>query len=72
VIAAIEKLGGRATVDGNKAVVAVHFRNREGADAGLVHLKELTELKSLSLGTQVTDAGVEKLKQALPKCKIGY
>ncbi len=42
-------------------------------DAGLIHLKELTNLKSLGLGlgrTQVTDEGMEKLRQALPHCRI--
>jgi hypothetical protein len=38
---------------------------------GLEHLKGLSQLKRLGLtGTNVTDAGVEKLRQALPKCKI--
>jgi len=40
-------------------------------DAGLVHLKGLTSLQTLGLGnTQVTDAGVAKLKEALPNCEI--
>jgi len=40
-------------------------------DAGLEHLKGLTQLEQLWLdGTQVTDAGVEKLNQALPKCNF--
>ena len=40
-------------------------------DAGLVHLKGLTNLEGLLLiGTQVTDAGVAKLKEALPDCRI--
>ncbi len=46
-IAAIERLGGKVTVDGNEAVVAVDL-----------------------LGTQVTDAGLKNLQQALPNCKI--
>ena len=38
---------------------------------GLVHLKEMTQLESLGLrDTQVTDAGVDDLQQALPNCKI--
>jgi hypothetical protein len=37
----------------------------------LEHLKGLTKLQGLFLGrTQVTDAGVKKLKQALPHCHI--
>ena len=40
-------------------------------DAGLVHLKGLTNLKTLVLmQTQITDAGVAELKQALPKCRL--
>jgi hypothetical protein len=40
-------------------------------DAGLEHLKGLTSLKYLFLmNTQVTDAGMEDLQAALPKCKI--
>jgi hypothetical protein len=40
-------------------------------DAGLAHLKALTNLTQLSLdGTQVTDAGVADLRKALPKCKV--
>jgi hypothetical protein len=39
-----------------------------------VVLKELAGLKQLQLlflrGTQVTDAGLKELKQALPKCDI--
>ena len=43
----------------------------EITDAGLEHLEGLNKLKSLVLGdTQVTDAGVAKLKQALPECRI--
>ncbi len=40
-------------------------------DAGIDTLGELKELASLNLvGTGVTAAGVEKLQQSLPKCKI--
>ena len=46
VIAAIEKLGGEVTVDGNKAVVSVDLRKTEVTDAGLVHLKGLTNLET--------------------------
>ena len=41
------------------------------SDAGLVHLKGLNELKRLLLvGTRVTNAGVNDLKEALPNCTI--
>ncbi len=37
----------------------------------LEHLKRLTKLQSLYLqNTKVTDAGVKKLQQALPQCKV--
>jgi hypothetical protein len=42
-------------------------------DAGLEHLKGLTQLAQLALmGTDVTDAGVKKLQQALPNCEISH
>ena len=40
-------------------------------DAGLEHLIGLTGLKTLNLhGTKIKPEGVDKLKQALPQCKI--
>ena len=40
-------------------------------DAGLVHLKGMTRLEGLNLyGTQVSDAGIAELKQALPGGQI--
>ena len=40
-------------------------------DAGLEHLKGLTNLEGLWLDhTKVTDADVARLKQALPDCQI--
>ena len=40
-------------------------------DAGLVHLKGLTNLQSLHIGgNKVTDAGVADLQKSLPNCKI--
>jgi len=40
-------------------------------DAGLAHLYGLTGLLCLTLGgTQVTDAGVAKHREAFPKCRI--
>ena len=40
-------------------------------DAGLEHLRALTELQTLQLRfTKVTDTGVADLKKALPNCKI--
>jgi Leucine-rich repeat (LRR) protein len=45
--------------------------NGSVTDAGLAHIKGLTNLVSLTLrGTKVTVAGVKDLQSALPKCKI--
>jgi len=63
VIAAIKKLGGQVKVDNNKAVVEVRLGGRQVTDAGLEHLKGLTELQVLNLYvTSITDAGLEHLK----------
>jgi hypothetical protein len=40
-------------------------------NVGLMYLTSLTRLRDLSVNdTEVTDAGVAKLQEALPKCKI--
>ena len=42
-------------------------------DAGLMYLESLKNLESLDLaGTQVTEAGVMRLQQALPNCNISW
>ena len=58
-------------------LAAIEPRNRltldrwKITDVGLVHLQGLTSLERLSLkDSQVTDAGVAELQQALPKCLI--
>ena len=65
-IAAIKKLGGRVKVDDEKPgkpVISVDLRRTKVTDAGLVHLKGLTELRGLFLYyTNVTDAGLVHLK----------
>jgi hypothetical protein len=41
-------------------------------DAGLEHVKGMTRLQMLAVvGTQVTDVGMQKLKESLPTLKIG-
>jgi hypothetical protein len=43
------------------------------SDAGLVHLKGMSELYELHLkNTKVTAKGVRELKVALPKCRINW
>ena len=65
-IAAIKKLGGKVTLDEKqfrKPVVRVNLSGTKVTDAGLVHLKGLTNLRWLDLGdTNVTDAGLVHLK----------
>jgi hypothetical protein len=42
-------------------------------DAGLAHIEKLTGLTFLDLtGTKVTAAGVDKLQNALPNCRIEW
>jgi len=52
-------------------VQLVSLNSTQITDAGLVHLERLTDLEELLLdGAAVTDERVEKLRQALPNCKI--
>jgi len=47
--------------------------NTQVTDAGLKHLKGLTNLQFLHLdGTQVTRRGVKELNKALPNCHIWW
>jgi len=65
-VAAIEELGGKVTFDeqnSSRPLVGVDLSNSKTTDAGLVHLKGMTSLKSLNLlSTKVTDAGLVHLK----------
>lgn len=65
-VAAIEKLGGKVDVDDTspkKPVIRVIFKGGKVTDAGLVHLRGLSELKTLYLdGSSITDAGLVNLK----------
>jgi hypothetical protein len=43
------------------------------SDAGLAHLRGLTELRLLVVyDTQVTDAGIRRLRQALPALQVQH
>ena len=69
-IAAIKKLGGKVTVDGNNAAIKVRLGYSKITDAELEHLKRLTELKELLLNnTDITDAGLVHLKK-LPNLEL--
>ncbi|MEO2016283.1 MAG: leucine-rich repeat domain-containing protein [Fuerstiella sp.] len=62
-VAEIKKLGGNVTLDAKSGEVAKVAFHSNITDAGLVHLKGLTSLRSLILrGPQITDAGLEHLK----------
>ena len=82
-IAYFKKLEGKVNIDGGwvtvgkhplgKPVIRLSLCNTKITDAGLVHLRGLTNLQKLYLGnTKVTEAGVENLRKALPKCEINY
>ena len=69
-VAALKKLGATIKQNEQGEVVEVNLGGSI-TDAGLVHLKGLTNLQTLNFsGTKVTDAGVAQLKKALPNCKI--
>lgn len=61
-VAAIKKLGGRVEFDEkdpDKPLIGVNFFGTDLTDAGLVHLKSLTSLKSLDLwSTKVNGTGL--------------
>jgi hypothetical protein len=65
-VVAIKDLGGAVgfekTISG-KPVVSVYFTDTDVTDAGLVHLKGMTSLRTLWLyKVEVTDAGLVHLK----------
>ncbi len=63
-VAAIEKFGGRVTLDAKSGEVAsVRLFGKKVTDAGMENLTGMTSLTDLSLrDTQITDAGLEHLK----------
>jgi hypothetical protein len=65
-VAAINKLGGRVTLDEEKPgkpVIGVDLTATKITDCGLVHLKGLTKLRLLFLTkTKITDSGLVHLK----------
>ena len=63
---------GLANLAGLTNLQALNLDGTKVTDAGLVHLKGLTNLESLALAgyTQITDAAITELKQALPNLQI--
>ena len=70
-VAELENLRAKITRNDNGEVVAVNLTVTRVTDAGLVHLKGLTNLKNLGLSnTKITRAGIAELQKALPNCEI--
>ena len=66
----LEKLATEIYRNEQGEVVSIHLERTEITDAGLVHLKGLTNLHTLWLDdTLVSPAGVAELQKALPNCK---
>jgi len=55
-----------------RALEGLNLHETNGTDDGLAHLKGMNQLKFLRLNgcQRVTDAGVESLQRALPRCQI--
>ena len=56
-VAELENLRAKITRNDNGEVVALNLYGTQVTDAGLVHLKGLTNLQTLSLPRQITDGG---------------
>ena len=68
-IAALKKLGTRFTLNDQGEVVHIDYYGPKSTDAGLVHLKGLTNLQALLPPHQITDVGLAHLK-GLTKLRI--
>ena len=64
--------GGLRTIAALRSVRALSLESDDITDAGLGHLEALKPLEVLLLASRpkVTDAGVARLKKALPRCDI--
>uniref|UniRef100_A0A7C2NVM9 Leucine-rich repeat domain-containing protein n=1 Tax=Schlesneria paludicola TaxID=360056 RepID=A0A7C2NVM9_9PLAN len=61
-VAALRKLGARIEFGAGDRLIGVDLTDRPVTDADLVHLRPLSELRSLNLsGTNITDAGLKEL-----------
>jgi len=60
-----------ACLEGNTQLTSLDLTYTNVTDGGLVHLTKMTGLLTLRCGaTKVSEDGVTKLQEALPKCKI--
>ena len=62
-VAALEQLGVKIERNSEGAVVGIINFGTKITDVGLVHLKELTNLKTLWLPTQITDTGLVHISE---------
>ena len=64
-VAALETIGAKIKRNEQAEIIEVFLRGTTITDAGLVHLKELTNLQTLNLFacTKITDAGLVHLKE---------
>ena len=63
-VAELEKLGAKITKDDQGQVIRVNLYATRITDAGLVHLKGLTNLERLLIGgNEINDTGLAHLKQ---------
>ena len=70
-VVSLKELGAQIEQDDQGRVVELNLNRTEITDAGLSHLKKLTNLQTLFLkDTKVTDAGIAELQEALPNCEI--
>jgi len=70
-VAELVKLGVKILPDPRGGIAIVSLTGTDITDAGLVHLKGLTNLKWLFLyNTKVTDVGVAELYKTFPKLTI--
>ena len=57
-VARLEDKGAKITKNDQDEVVEIALFDTQITDAGLIHLKGLTKLKTLSLSDNFTDAGI--------------
>jgi hypothetical protein len=67
----VSDAGLRQLTQGNPGLRGLSLGTTRITAAGLAHLQEIRTLAEIHLRrTGVTAAGIQKLKKALPKCKV--